>query len=506
MKFSTTAAHQRRDAQHRGASLLRATLFVLGVLCTLASVKPALAVDGRITWRAVPQAAGYRLFVRPQGQNWGPGADVGLPPADQLGVIAYVTHAIKAGMVNEIAVSAYDASGQQSPKSNIIALMVPSNTPTATRTYTPSPTRTATATRPPATKTATRPPATATRTSTPQPTRTFTPTYTPSSVPTPTGTRPRGRVKGRVQYYRTGVGVPQTNVGLIGNEPWQSGTTSEDGSFQIEGTLDATWLLVADKRGDAGDAVSALDAAYILQAAAGLRQLDPVQTVACDASGNGTLSTLDAAQVLQFAVGARASLPASDACGSDWVFVPDVSGAGAQMPHMDGACSRGLIHLDPLSGDVNEQNFIASVIGDCTGNWAPRAAAARDEAQAALRGGAPPPVARLRERATSAPYRYVVELEVGDVATLQALEAQIVYDPYAATLVEARALNAARSSLLRDQDDGSGLVSLALATGEAITPGTAPLIQLVFQTAESGAAPYVLLAATRVDDVYATVE
>src|SRR5690606_3189972 len=156
----------------------------------------------------------------------------------------------------------------------------------------------------------------------------------------------------------------------------------------------------------------------------------------------------------------------------------------AQMPvHGGPSCSPGLVRFAPLTGDVENLDFVASVIGDCTGNWAPAQAAARGEVQAALRQGAPPPAARLRERASQAPYRYVVELELSNVTSLQAVEAKVVYDPYAAALLEARPIHAARGSLLREKDDGSGYVSFALATGEPITPGTNPVVQLVFQTA-----------------------
>lgn len=507
MRFSTLAHPHRRDAQRRGALLSGATLLCLGAVFTLATPKASFAVDAMVSWRTVPQAAGYRVYVRPQGQAWGAGTDVGLPPADQLGVIGYVTRALQAGMVNEVVVAAYDASGQQSPFSNQLAINVPANTATPTRTFTPSPTATRTATRPPATATATRPPATATAPSTATRTFTPTPTRTPSSQPTATRTRGKARIRGRVSYYRTDIGVPQAQLGLASVEPWQVSMSDDLGNFAFDAaSTETTWTLVPSKLGDVGDAVSALDAAYILQAAAGLRNLDPMQTLACDVTGNGTLSSLDAAQVLQYAVGARDRLPAADLCGSEWVFMPIADNATMHIPQLSGACSPGMIDFDPLMADAEQQNFVTSAFGDCTGNWAPRNAGVRSAAQAGLRQGAPPPVAALVPRTANMPYRYVVELTLGEVASLQALEASIVYDLYAAALVEVRAVGAARGAVLRHKDDGSGLVTLALATGEPIALDGGAVLQLVFQTGDESSPPHVILADTRVDDIHAEVQ
>ena len=65
----------------------------------------------------------------------------------------------------------------------------------------------------------------------------------------------------------------------------------------------AAGQLTPRKLGDRGSAISALDAAYVLQHVVGMRTLDDAQQLACDVSGNGTLSALDATRILQLTVG-----------------------------------------------------------------------------------------------------------------------------------------------------------------------------------------------------------
>ena len=89
-------------------------------------------------------------------------------------------------------------------------------------------------------------------------------------------------------------------------------------------------MLAPARSGGTGGAVSALDAAWALQVAAGLRTFDADQTRACDVSGNGTISTLDASHILQQVVGMVARVPVAQACGADFAFVPEPAAAANQ--------------------------------------------------------------------------------------------------------------------------------------------------------------------------------
>ena len=152
-------------------------------------------------------------------------------------------------------------------------------------------------------------------------------------------------------------------------------TSAADGTYSIANVPTGNWTVAPHKSGDRGTAITALDAAYVLQAVAGLRQLDPEQPIAADVTGDGTLSALDAARILQYVVGLHAQLPAAQLCASDWLFVPApaaLPSATPILPALGGStCQPGAIGLDSLAGDASGEDFHAVLIGDVTGNWQP---------------------------------------------------------------------------------------------------------------------------------------
>ena len=152
-------------------------------------------------------------------------------------------------------------------------------------------------------------------------------------------------------------------------------TSAADGTYSVANVPSGNWTVAPHKNGDRGTALSALDAAYVLQAVAGLRQLDPEQMIAADVTGDGTVSALDASRILQYVVGLRAQLPAAQLCASDWLFVPAPAALPAAMPippALGGStCQPGAIGLDSLAGDASSEDFHAVLIGDVTGNWQP---------------------------------------------------------------------------------------------------------------------------------------
>jgi hypothetical protein len=157
--------------------------------------------------------------------------------------------------------------------------------------------------------------------------------------------------------------------------------TETSGDYAVMGVPQGRWSIEPAKEGDFGSGVSALDAAYVLQAVTGQRQLNDYQRLACDVSGNGSLSSLDAARILQFLVGSVDRLPVAKACNSDWTFVPDATQIENQ--HVlapvigNGNCQQGAIQFDQLLGVAHGQDFKAILFGDCTGNWTMASGAAR---------------------------------------------------------------------------------------------------------------------------------
>jgi cysteine-rich repeat protein len=118
------------------------------------------------------------------------------------------------------------------------------------------------------------------------------PTPTPTPVPVQTYA-----VSGHVHSYGSGAPVEGVEVYLSGPTP-QVASTDSSGGFAFTGLGEANWTLEPRKQGG-GNAISALDAVYVLQGVVGLRPLDSTQRLACDTSGDGALTTLDAVFILQ---------------------------------------------------------------------------------------------------------------------------------------------------------------------------------------------------------------
>jgi len=183
-------------------------------------------------------------------------------------------------------------------------------------------------------------------------------------------------VAGTVRYYSNGAPVPDVTVQFNGI-PQSSMGTNADGTYAFSDPSAGACSIEPSKTGGTNGAISALDASWILQAVVGLRQFDANQRVICDVTGDGTVSALDAARILQLVAGLRNRLPVADACGSDWVFLPDPATVPFQhvlAPQMSPQCSPGAIVFDSVDAPVSQQDFLAAVFGDCTGNWQAAAA------------------------------------------------------------------------------------------------------------------------------------
>lgn len=473
----------------------------VAVVMTTLAAWPAGALDVRVGWRPVQGVAGYRLYVRPLGLPYGPGIDLGFLQAQVDGVVRHVTASVPLVTTAYFVVTAYDSAGRESGFSNELALQVsapPTATripATATRTATPAPmaTRSATA------------PFTATRT----PTFPFTPTRSPTptrpsttATPTRTAISASGTtVSGNIHYYADDGPVPDANMTMRGGVGSMSATSDEVGVFRFSGVGLGIWQLFPQKYGDLRQGISSYDAAFVLQTVSGVRSLTAVERLACDVTGNGALSALDASRILQYAVGILGRLPAASRCGSDWVFVPQpltLLGLRAVDAELTtNSCQPASIVFEPLLGSIGQQNFVAAVFGDCTGNWSAGGSGG------ALRQIARPAQARLGAARHRPGERWLVPLHVEGRDTLDAFEAHLGYDSGAATLEAVELSGEPIDSLLDYRADTSGELTIALAGTAPLTLGERPLLVLVFSAAD---APAVRLYDAMVDDAPAQIE
>ncbi len=364
-----------------------------------------------------------------------------------------------------IDLGAYERSASAgSPTPTFTSL--PASTRTATPSTTRSPTRTASVT-----ASATRTP-THSATATASTTRTPTPTATAPATPVPIGPR----IAGSLRYYRGGNPIAGASVGLDGPVP-RSSASDAGGGFELIGISDAAWHLEPRKSGDRGGAISALDAAFVLQHVAGARQLDSEQQLACDVTASGALSALDATRIMQMTVGLLPAFDAATACGSDWLFLPvPTGGNGTPVPPTlsAGTCQPGAIDYASVGSSLFGQDFRALLIGDCTGNWQPGS-----QSSFARVAGASQRVVRRGRRAA---------LLVRTTTPLHALAVTLAFDPSRRQLRHARPALSARDATVVFNQVAPGVVALAMAAPQAIAAGARAAIVLDFAVNALGGA------------------
>jgi hypothetical protein len=342
----------------------------------------------------------------------------------------------------------------------------PTSSPTATsaptRTHTPTPTRTATSTASP----------TSTQTRTQQPTTTPTSTADPSP-----SAAAAGGVAGSVFYYSNAVPVSGVTVRLQGATT-TTVDTDGNGRFTFSSLDGGPWQLEPHKAGVDAAAISALDAAYILQAAVGQRTLGAQQRMACDVSGNGTVSALDAAFILQYKVGLMARFPAAQTCGSDWVFDPAPAAAPNQrivQPQLSpSGCQAGAVAYQPLVSQADGQDFEAMLLGDCTGNWQPSVNAAASVVDAGRTNSVHVRLGRPRRHGR----RVRVPVYLNSPAPFHALDFRLRYDSARFSVLSVRSLRPNPRVLVAANERAAGVIDVSLASGGQLHSGPLLLLQL----------------------------
>ncbi len=197
-----------------------------------------------------------------------------------------------------------------------------------------------------------------------------------------------GNIAGHIIYYRdhlTGTEpsvkpVPGAVLSLTGTGPAvpDSATTDGAGAYLFsEKPLGASYTLVPGKVDDFRGAVSSFDAALNAQAVVGILALTPSQLLAADVSGNGAISSFDSALMAQFAVGLLLRFPVAERLGSDWFMVPVPAPVPNQTvtPPNPAAGVQGHIAYAPLAATASNQDFLAGLFGDISGNYVAAAAA-----------------------------------------------------------------------------------------------------------------------------------
>jgi hypothetical protein len=338
--------------------------------------------------------------------------------------------------------------------------------------------------------TATEVPATPTATRTARPTRTPTANTTPRRVG-------HSSVSGNIRYYGSALPVADAAVAALAAAV-QRTTTTSDGHYVFSDIPDGGCAVQPVKIGDTGVAVSALDAAWVLQAVAARRTLTGAQQLACNVTGSGQLSALDAERILQRVIGYEAAFPATEQCGSEWLFFPDPAPQSGQhlVPPAFAAdgCEPGALVFNPLQGADAGQDFDAIAFGDCTGNW-------QSDGDAATRPPSPAGTALdvqpLRARPGG---RWMQAIALRAPNQVNSLEVELSYDATRMRLRLVRPVHIGELSMLMARTPGLGRVRLAIASADPLPIDGRPLAVVEFSAAAPRIAPGLVRAVDAVVD------
>ena len=295
---------------------------------------------------------------------------------------------------------------------------------------------------------------------------------------------PQNAVFGRIRHATTLQAISGVSVALQGPTSVPPVSTSATGDYGVTGLTGSTWLVEPSKQGGFGaNAISALDASYVLQFLVNSRNLSTAQQLACDVTGDGGLSPLDATHILQRSLESPPfanPFAAAAACGSDWLFIPNASPALNQTelsPLLQGGntCRMGAIQFNPLTGQPDGQDFQAVVIGDCTGNW--------------NGGGITSALASLSGRVESKPTSVVlgplrhnrkrlrIPVSVRGDGGFNALDLRLRYDPAGLRPIKPRTRGDANGALVSWRETSPGELAVVVASGHRIgTPARAILV------------------------------
>jgi hypothetical protein len=153
-------------------------------------------------------------------------------------------------------------------------------------------------------------------------------------------------IGGTVLYGVSGEPVPNVALTLTGAQA-DTTSTNAQGAYHFALAASEAISVNLSKSGDDGTALSALDAAWILQCTVNLRPSSACPTAAGDSSGDGQVSAYDAALIARHLVG----FTTPPSLAGQWRFTPP---------------SR----LYPtLTTDLSQEDYTAYLVGDVTGNW-----------------------------------------------------------------------------------------------------------------------------------------
>lgn len=160
-------------------------------------------------------------------------------------------------------------------------------------------------------------------------------------------------LSGRISYSDSA--IPVRNVDLILSTPFpkdQITTSDSNGEYAFPGIRSGyNYIIAPSKSGDV-NGISPFDANLVLRnVAAGGGTLTPVQQLAADTNGNGSITSFDATQIFRFVDAGGPTIGTGNI--GDWRFNPPFH------------------TYAPLLDSITGEDYTAILVGEVSGNWSP---------------------------------------------------------------------------------------------------------------------------------------
>ena len=145
-------------------------------------------------------------------------------------------------------------------------------------------------------------------------------------------------------------------------------TTDLNGDYELLDLPTDNYVVKPIKENNLGisSAISAFDAAWILQYIVGLRTFESCQMISADVSGDGRVSVVDVVMILLWNVGIITHFPVMQDSTYYWTFVPD----DFALTKSNWMIAPDSIAYTPLNSNEID-DYKAILYGDVSGNWHP---------------------------------------------------------------------------------------------------------------------------------------
>jgi hypothetical protein len=258
---------------------------------------------------------------------------------------------------------------------------------------------------------------------------------------------------GQIGYWSASRSVAGARLSAAGMRSYTA-TTQIAGDFAVAGLRGGDYTLTATKSDDVRG-ISAFDASLVLRHAAQISPLTGYAAVAADVTRAGGISSMDAYYILRYCVGLQ-TVPFPGA-GAVWLFDP------ASRAYTD------------LGADQSAQDFVAVLLGDPSGNWAPSVGGAQVQP-----GADSTVVVRVEGGTVRTDGRASASVVVDTAGDLYALELLITYDPSVASARAVTPQGLGSDWMTATNTSKPGEIRIALAGVHALSSGTS-LLTLEFE-------------------------